>query len=140
MKKIFIVAVFIVVFTSLTPLYAQRISEGKESEYYYFNVAIEKVYPYRAGYIVLYRKGANRIARTFIPADWFTDPAGKADLVILPKGSNWPSLSVYYRNGEFSHIRMFLHWWKGHATWGNVPQNVNLDSYFEDIESIELEF
>jgi len=140
MKKFIMAAVFIAVFASLTPLYAQKISKEHESEYYYFNVAVEKIYPYRAGYIVVYRKGANKMARVYIPGEWFAEAGGKGELIYLPPGNNWPSLTIFYREGEFSHVRLFVHKWKGHETWGNVPMNVNIDDQFEGIESVELEF
>ena len=140
MKKLSFALVFFFVFAALTPLFAQKISKEHESEYYYVNRAIEKIYPYRAGYIIVYRKGVNQMARVYIPGEWFSEAAGKGELVTLPPGKNWPSQSVYYKEGEFSHLKLFIHRWKGHSTWGNVPSNVNIDDRFEGIENIELEF
>ena len=139
MKKIVLLAVL----TALcgTFLFAQQSTpKYQESDYYYFNVPIEKIYSYRLGYVVIYRKGANQMARTYIPANWFTDIGGKGEIVGLSSGKEWPSMSVYYKSGEFSHIRLRIRREKWHETWGMVPLNVNLDEYFEDIEEINLEF
>jgi len=49
-------------------------------------------------------------------------------------------MTVYYKEGEFSHVRLYVHRWQDHQTWGNVPQNINIDSYFEGVETIDLQF
>jgi len=139
MKKLAIILLLVVIFGASVPVFAQ-ISKDKESEYFYVNVPLEKIYPYRAGYVLVYRKGVNKMVQTYVPGNWFYDAGGKAELITLPPGRNWPSLSVYYKEGEFSHIRLYIHRSKAHATWGNIPQNVNIDDRFEGIESIELEF
>jgi hypothetical protein len=116
------------------------ISPGNESEYYYINVDIETIYPYHLGYLIIYRKGVNGIGRVYIPLEWFNDAAGKAKLVNLGPGPTWPHLTIYYKNGEFSHCRIFVRRETNHVTWGNVPLNVNLDDKFQGIETLELEF
>ena len=122
-------------------LFAQQTHHKfKESEYYYFNVPIEKIYSYRKGYIVLYRKGVNQMARTYLPGDWFASVDGKGEYIGLGSGHEWPSMSVYYKQGEFSHVRLRVRRHRSHETWGVVPLNVNIDEFFEGIEEIRLEF
>jgi hypothetical protein len=141
MKKLIFAALFAVSCILGLPLFAQqKFSEGKESEYFYVNIAIEKIYPYRAGYVIQYRKGVNQIARAYIPGEWFSDAAGKGELLYLPSGKAWPSLTVYYKSGEFSHVRLYVHRWQGHETWGYIPLNVNIDDRFENIDTIKLDF
>jgi hypothetical protein len=140
MKHISITVIFLAVFALGSPLFAQQLSPEKSSEYFYENITLEKIYPSRMGYILQYRKGVNGLARLYVPNEWFTDAASRAELITLPKGKNWPSVSVYYKNGEFSHLRLYIHRWKGHQTWGNVPLNVPIEEYFENVETIKLEF
>jgi hypothetical protein len=121
-------------------VFAQQISKEHTSEYFYVNVPLEKIYPYEKGYVVTYRKGVNQMARTYLPMDWFSEAAGKGDLVTLPRGKNWPSLTVYYKAGEFSHVRLYIHPVKSHESWGNIPLNDNIDDRFEDVETIKIEF
>jgi len=47
---------------------------------------------------------------------------------------------VYYRNGEFSHVRLYVHRSAAHMTWGVLPQNADITSRFEGIETIQLHF
>ena len=141
MKKFIFAVVFAVILAGGSTLFAQQSSrEGQESEYYYVNISVEKVFPYRKGYIVQYRRGLNRIATTYLPSEWFAMTASKGEILNLPKGQSWPSMSVYYKNGEFSHVRLYVHPQQTHQTWGNIPQNVNVDHKFDNIETIQLEF
>jgi len=140
MKKLVFFAVFTVLLAAGFPVFAQENTNSKDSEYYYKNVTLEKIYPYRNGYVVQYRRGLNRLERGYIPMDWFTSSAGKGEIITLPKGQAWPSLTVYYKNGEFSHIRLYVHHMASHQTWGTIPQNVNLDSAFEGIEEFNFKF
>ena len=139
MKKLFFVLIILTVAGLGMPLFAQE-SKYTESEYYYFNVPIEKIYSHRLGYVVLYRKGPTALARTFLPVEWFIDAQGKGEFVGLRGGREWPSMSVYYKNGEFSHLRLRVRTNKSHPTWGFVPLNVNIDDAFKDIDEIRLEF
>ena len=142
-KIIFAVILAALIFTGL-PLFAQDSSDRTESDYYYVSISLEKIWPYRRGYIVQYRRGLYGHGRTFLPLEWFSSSASgggvtRGEIFTLPSGSSWPSMTVYYRNGEFSHVRLYVHRMLTHQTWGRVPQNVNLDSQFDSIESLILQ-
>ncbi|MDR2717960.1 MAG: hypothetical protein LBB89_07850 [Treponema sp.] len=139
MKKLAIAAVFAVFVVIGSPVFAQD-NKDKQSEYYYKNISLEKIYPYKNGYVIQYRRGINGIDKAYLPMSWFTSSAGKGEIVTLPIGKVWPSLSVYYKNGEFSHIRLYVHRLTSHETWGVIPQNANLDSFFEGVEELKLKF
>ena len=139
MKKVLLLVVLVTLSQGVS-LFAQSNKKYKESEYYYYNVPIEKIYTYRLGYVVIYRKGVNQMARTYIPAEWFTEAGGKGEVVALGSGKEWPSMTVYYKSGEFSHVRLMLRRERNHESWGVVPLNVNIDDYFKDVEDIKLEF
>ncbi|MDR2363422.1 MAG: hypothetical protein LBD65_03295 [Spirochaetaceae bacterium] len=142
MKKFLVILILVAVWGGIIPLTAQQNTQAdnKKSEYYYVTVPVEKIYPYRKGYVVAYRKGVTQIARAYLPVEWFTDAAGKGELIYLDPGTSWPYLMVYYKNGEFSHVRLYARRDRGHATWGNIPLNVNIDDRFENVEDLKLEF
>ncbi|MDR2433390.1 MAG: hypothetical protein LBD47_02325 [Treponema sp.] len=140
MRTLIIALAALTLVLSGAPLFAQQISPEHSSEYFYENVYVEKIYPSRLGYILQYRKGINGLARMYIPNEWFTDAASKGELIYLPPGNNWPSVTVYFKNGEFSHLRLYVHRWRGHETWGNVPLNVDITPYFDNVETVKLEF
>jgi len=140
MKKLVFFAVFTVLLVAGSPIFAQDDKKKHDSEFYYKNVGLERIYPYRNGYAVQYRRGINRLEMAYLPIEWFTTSAGKGEIITLPSGRAWPSLTVYYKNGEFSHVRLYVHHLASHQTWGTIPQNVNLDSRFENIEDLRLKF
>jgi hypothetical protein len=115
---------------------------GKEnvSDLYYINVPVEKVYPYRLGYVVLYRKGNNDLGRAYIPYEWFRFSVKKADLIQLGDGPAWPSMSVFYKEGAFYGVRLYVSKRNSHMTWGVIPSNVNIDDRFKDVEAIDIGF
>lgn len=137
MKKI---AVLIAGLTVGFSLFAQE-NASNDGEYFYQNMPLEKIYQYRDGYILIYRSGINSLAKAYIPMEWFDVGNKKAELIWLPQGrSSWPYLMVFYKGGEFSHVRLYAHTNLNSGTWGRVPQNVNLDRYFEGIEKIQLKY
>ena len=138
MKKLIIAAVFAAILVIGTPVFAQQ--TGHRSEFYYVNVSLEKIYPHRAGYIVQYSTGGRQLATAYLPIDWFSSSAGRGEIVTLPLGRGWPSMSVYYKEGKFSHVRVYVHAWASHQTWGTVPQNASIDDKFENANELKLEF
>ena len=139
MKKLVMIIVLASLFQGAL-LFAQTSSRFEESDYYYFNFTIEKIYIHRLGFMVVYRKNSNFTARTFIPHDWFHTTDGKGEIIYLGTGREWPSMIVYYQDGEFSHVRLRVRKNRLHETWGVIPLNVNADSFFQDIEEVKLEF
>jgi hypothetical protein len=92
------------------------------------------------GYVVIYRNGSNQMARTYLPLDWFNAMGGKGAIAYLGSGREWPSMTVYYQNGEFSHVLLRLRRERAHQTWGVIPLNANIDEYFRDIDEVRLDF
>jgi hypothetical protein len=114
-------------------------AKGNWSSYYYTNVPLEKVYPHKLGYVVIYRKGGSEMGRAYLPLRWFTESAAKGDIINLPKGRTWPYMSVFYKDGAFSHVRLFIRQDFSHESWGNLPLNVNIDGQFE-AEELKLDY
>ena len=140
MKKIIIAAVVLASLAAGFPVFAADSKEGKESEFYYKSISLEKIWPYQKGYVVQYRKGLNSIGRAYIPSEWFTMTASKGEIINLPPGNSWPSMSVYYKNGEFDHVRLYVHRLRSHQTWGSIPQNVNIDDRFENLDTLDIKY
>jgi len=142
MKKLLFLVALTILLAAVTPVFAQSVSSsniGRDSTFYYVNIPVEKVYPSNRGYVIRYRT-QNGVATVGIPNSWFTDAAGKADYVTLPRGPNWPTLSVFYENGEFSHLRLYVHPYKGHISWGNIPLGADLSEFFSDDDKLNLTF
>ena len=135
MKKLIVILLFLVV---ITPIFAQNNSEGRSGTYY-FNVPVERIFPTSQGYIIQYR-GQAAFHTIGIPNDWFFGAASRADIVILPRGQGWPSMSVFYVDGDFSHVRLYVHHSRGHISWGSISQGTDVSRFFQDGDSLTLNF
>lgn len=143
MKTIGFVPAALVALLCVLPAAAQTAAKddsgGSQESFYYVNVPIEKVYPHRLGYFILYRKGGSELGQAYLPISWFTQSAGKGEFIRLPSGPDWPYLSVFYKGGKFSHVRLFVANSYAHQSWGNLPSSANLDDKF-NIEELNLEY
>ncbi|MCL2008480.1 MAG: hypothetical protein FWG77_10380 [Treponema sp.] len=143
MKKVLLLLALVVFFQGM-PLFAQTapqtIPQFVESDYFYHSVTIERIYIHRLGYMVIYRKGSsNQFATAYMPHSWFTEASGPGEILYLGAGREWPSMTVYYRDGSFSHVRLRVRRNKLHETWGVIPLNIDFDQHFLDVDSLVLE-
>ncbi len=86
------------------------------SAFYPVRVDVVKVYTHGDGVLVIHRKGSTDIGQCFIPARWFVS-GGKAELV---RGTDpsFPYMSVFYKDGAFSHLRLYVRADSRDSMWG----------------------
>ena len=153
MKKIIIVLIFLALISPVfaqqeeeradrrkaDPFYAINNTRNREENFYYVNVSVERIYPTKEGYVVQYVNSSSDVVAVGIPNEWLTNAAGRAEIVKLPMASDWPTMTVFYVDGKFSHVRLYVHPAKSHLTWGSVPQGADVGKFF-DKESLNLQF
>lgn len=146
MKFRILITLFVLILTAF-PVPAQEADSGSsspkyenESEYYPVFVQVEKIYNYSKGYIIRYRKGPFQMANAYLPIEWFNGTSAKGQVVRQGSANTWPRLVVYYKDGEFSHLRLYVHRDRNHETWGVARASKELDSKFENVEGVKLEF
>jgi len=138
MKKLIIVLIFLAL---ITPVFAQTTVAENPKSLYYVNVPVEKVIVTSTGYIIQYRTASNLLAIVGVPNNWFTDAASCAELLKLPSASDWPTMSVFFVDGKFTHLRLYVHPAKSHWTWGSVPMGTDVSRFFtEGPENFKIEF
>jgi hypothetical protein len=141
-KKFVFFTTLLLILAGVIPLVAQQnnsSSSGKEG-IYALTVSLERVYPYRKGYVVKYRKGIGQVVDAYLPNEWFGGSGNKGDIVLMGPGTDWPHMTVFYKDGEFDHVRLYVRKERTHESWGDVPLHVNIDDRFENVESLTLEF
>lgn len=116
----------------LLPLFAV------ESEYFVKTVLIEKVYPHSKGYRVLYVKSNLQLGEIYLPHSWFYQAGGKGELVYGDDPS-YPFFSVFYKDGEFSHIRLYLKRDYNDPSWGVLRNPDQYDDKF-NVDTLEIEY
>jgi hypothetical protein len=150
----------LVVLAVVSPAFAQN-NSNEINNIYCVNVLVERIYPSSQGYIVQYLRSTGGVGTVGIPNEWFMDihsaedqamsgtaavslqyiAAGKAEIMNLPPGRDWPSMSVFYVDGKFNHIRLYVHRNKSHQTWSNIPQGTDVSRFFsEDRETLNIKF
>jgi hypothetical protein len=151
MKKIIIVLIFMALISPIfaqeeerdrnpaDPFYAINNTRNREENFYYINVSVEKIFPTKTGYVVQYLCPSSTVATIGIPNEWLTNAAGRAEIIKIP-ATDWPTMTVFYVDGKFSHVRLYVHPAKSHTTWGNIPQGADVSKFFTDADSFNLQF
>ena len=112
-------------------------AQEQDPELYVKTVSIMKILNHALGYKVLYLKSSMEVGEFYVPHSWFK-AGGKAELV-LGNGPAFPYFSVFYRNGEFDHVKIYAAENIGHLSWGRLKRQVGDSSKFE-VETLDLEF
>ena len=140
MKKICFLTAVVIALATAIPVFAQD-AGARNSDFYYVNVPIEKIYPYRKGYVVAYRNNIDEVLHTYLPYEWFFTIGGKGDIISLGAGNSSPYLTVFYKGGVFSHVRLYIRKEANHPSWGSIIYELNLDEHFDpEAEDLKLEF
>lgn len=134
MKKFLFALIF---FAIVIPVFAHY--NITSDDIYVLNVSIERIFPTSQGYLIQYR-GHTSIHTIAVPIDWFRGAATRADIVRLPRGPSWPSMSVFFVNREFSHVRLYVHPARSHITWGNLPLGTDISGFFPEEGTFSLQF
>jgi hypothetical protein len=112
-------------------------AQEQDPTLYVKTVSIMKILNHALGYKILYLKSTMEVGEFYVPHSWFK-AGGKAEL-ILGNGPAFPYFSVFYRDGEFDHIKIYAAENIGNLSWGRLKRQVGDSSKF-DIETLDLEF
>ncbi|MFO7780482.1 MAG: hypothetical protein R6W94_02540 [Spirochaetia bacterium] len=133
-KHILIVAMLVVMVAGFSV--AQEQQELNESELFVHTVYLNQVFRHRLGFKVTYTAANLDYKQVYIPTSWFTQAAGKGELIETASKSA-PYMDVYYRDGEFSHLRLFVRDNPFHVTWGRLEDEPNAEENFNR-DTLEL--
>jgi hypothetical protein len=111
--------------------------DQEEPQVFVKTVPIMKVLVHPLGYKVLYVKSTMEVADFYVPYAWFK--AGGKGEVVFGSGQAYPFFSVFYVNGDFDHVKLYLVEKMGHVSWGSMKRREGDAAKFE-VESLNLEF
>ena len=80
--------------------------------------------------------GTDATAAVYIPSRWFV-PGGKAEL-IRGSGPSYPYLVVFYKDGVFDHLRLYVQKDIKDSSWGLLAPDAGKGKF--DGEDLKLEF
>lgn len=136
MKKLILLIVIFMLIASIGAFAAET------SNYYVKTIPIIRVYDHTLGYKVIYMKSNFDLHVIYLPKEWFkvaaeTGEDPKAELA-TGMDSSYPYFSVFWKDGGFSHIRLYLHNNLMHQSWGDIDPSIDLTEKFK-VETLKLE-
>ncbi len=106
-------------------------------QFYIKTVFVERIHTHRLGYRVEYNRSNFRLGQVYVPYRWFS-PAGQAEIVYANSRSV-PYMDVVYRDGEFSHVRLYVHRDAGHPSWVSLPDSEETARRF-DTDTFDIRY
>lgn len=118
--------------------YCQTQSTGQE-DIFVKTVPIVKVYTHTLGYKVLFVKSNMEIGSLYVPLTWLGKSAGKA-AVIWQTADRPPHFSIFWVNGKFDHIYLYVPNDMSLPFWGTIDErDVDLSAEF-NVDAPKLSF
>ncbi len=117
MRRIALVVVLLAVGMSL---FAQSRPQDNESMYVR-TIPIIKIFVHQLGYKIFYLTNRGDVDSFYAPMEWFNRAGGKGQIT-YGLGPQFPYLSIYWVNGKFSHLKLFLIESVQHDTWGVLKE------------------
>lgn len=109
-----------------------------ESEMYYTNAQIIKIFPHQLGYYIIYKRTKLKTGEAFIPKEWFDRRNSKAVMNRFT-GDIAPYFSYMTKNGEFDHIRIYVPEDIFHPVWGTLQSGAKYNDKF-NVETFEMQY
>ena len=113
-------ALVVVLLALCLSVFAQSRPKDNES-IYVRTIPVVKVFTHQLGYKVYYQTNRGGVDSFYVPAEWFNHAGGKASIA-YGSGPQFPYLSIYWINGKFSHIKLFLVQDIQADTWGVLKE------------------
>lgn len=114
------------------------VAVAEESLFYPKTVPVVKVYSHKLGYKVVYLKNDMNMAEFYIPFKWFQESGGKGE-VVYGQGRAYPYFSIFYKEGKFDHIRLYLEQDRNAESWGTLNPKQDVNEMF-NVETLTLDF
>lgn len=133
-KAVLLLATFLLVFSFAAALPAA----AEESDMYYVNVQILKIFPLHEGYYVIYRRSGLKTGEAYIPKAWLDRRDQRAVLNLTDQNVS-PYLSIMFKEGEFNHVRIVASKDIRDPTWGSMVERNDQSDKFK-IEKLDLQF
>jgi hypothetical protein len=127
MRRIRALAIVTLLLVTAGVLFAEYQVTGKDV--YVVNRPIAKVFAHKLGYKIVFLKENYDFGVIYVPLTWVEKAAGPCEIVW---GSDpaYPSFSVFYVDGKFHHIRLYLLRNLDDPTWAVLAPAENEEKKF----------
>ena len=90
------------------------------------------------GYKIVFLKSDYTMGTFYVPCQWFNEAGGRGEIV-WGDDPAYPSFTVFYVDGTFSHIRLYVFSNIQHTSWGMLKADASVEKSF-DIDSLEIDY
>jgi hypothetical protein len=105
---------------------------------YVVSVPIVKILSHPEGYKVLYMRNDMKVDQFYVPHRWLGKAGGKAEIV-LGSDPSFPYFSVFYRDGKFDFVRLYVMENVNDVTWGLLRKTEASNAAFAG-ETLDLKY
>jgi hypothetical protein len=106
---------------------------------YYKVVSLLKVWTGQLGYMVQFFNSKYQVVNVYIPMAWFNNgPTSKAD-IIYGREAAYPYMSIYWADGKFDHVKLYVTDDATSLKWGVLSSNVDMAEKF-NVQEIPRDF
>jgi hypothetical protein len=112
--------------------------QEQDANVYVKSVPILKILTSSAGYKVLYVKSDMQVGEIYLPLSWFGKAGGKAEIV-FGRDPSYPYFSVFYRDGKFDFIRLYVLDNVGDVSWGILKRSEEEFNRFK-VDTLKIEY
>lgn len=118
-----------------------------ESPLYAKTVPVVKVTSHEKGYRVSYLTAHGELKTIYLPIEWLyqvgdyrnADGFVKVE-VVRGFGEAYPYMQIFWKDGKFHHLRLFVVNSYNDRTWGVVKDGENLAPKFDPSKPIDFQF
>lgn len=135
-KTLGVAAFFLILITF--PLTSQEVSAENSSVYYVKSLVINQIAIGDYGYRVTYLNGRGKLHDAYLPHEWFSAAAGKGEQIETWSKSA-PYMEVFYEDGAFSHVRVFVIPTYDHISWTVLRDDDDVEANFA-AETLEINY
>jgi hypothetical protein len=112
--------------------------QEQDANVYVKSVPILKILTSSAGYKILYVKSDMQVGEIYLPLSWFGKAGGKAEIV-FGRDPSYPYFSVFYRDGKFDFIRLYVLDNVGDVSWGILKRSEEEFNRFK-VDTLKIEY
>ncbi len=139
MKKLLAILIF--------AFFAAGLAAAAESPLYAKAVPVQKVTSHEKGYKVTYFMSSGSLKTVYLPLEWFyqigdykTDDGFLKAEIVRGAGDAYPFLQIFWKDGKFHHLRLFVVDDYNDRMWGVVNPAENLGAKFDPAKNPEFVF
>jgi hypothetical protein len=117
-------------------LFAEYQVRGKDI--YVVNRQIVKVYAHKLGYKVVFLKENSDLGVFYVPLSWFGKAGGQGEIV-WGTDPAYPSFTVYYIDGKFDHVKLYLFKNLNDPTWAVLTPTDTEEQKFS-VDTLDIKY